>query len=249
MVRFDDQVVLLTGASSGIGRATALKLAAEGASLFLTDIAAEPLEETAKLANQVGSQPVEARVCDVSDEAQARAGVAACIERFGRLNALCNIAGVIQFEHTDKTSFEVWRRIMSVNLDGTFLMTREAIPHLLETKGAIVNTGSTAGLMGLPYGAAYGASKGGVHAFTRAIAVEYSTRGLRCNAVCPASIDTGMSQPRFPEGIDMKLLMRPASLHGVRPPEVVADLIAFLISDEAIHITGEEIRVDGAALA
>ena len=112
-----------------------------------------------------------------------------------------------------------------------------------------VNVGSTAGLMGLPYGSAYSASKGGVHAFTRAIAVEYASRGLRCNSVCPASIDTGMSRPRFPKGIDTDLLQRAASLHGVRPPEVVADLIAFLVSDEAIHITGEEIRIDGAALA
>ncbi len=248
MARLDDRVILLTGASSGIGRATALKLASEGASLFLTDIAADPLEETAKRAAEAGVA-VEHRVCDVSDESQARECVAACVERFGRLDALANVAGVIQFEHTDRTSFELWRRILSVNLDGTFLMTREAIPHLLATRGVIVNTGSTAGLMGLPYGAAYGASKGAVHAFTRAVAVEYSDRGLRCNAVCPASIDTGMARPRFPEGVDMALLNRPASLHGVRPPEVVADLIAFLISDDAIHITGEEIRIDGAALA
>lgn len=248
MARFDDRIILLTGASSGIGRATALKLAREGASLFLTDIAAEPLEETAKLATEAGGT-VESRVCDVSDEAHAVATVAACIERFGRLDALCNIAGIIQFERTDQTSFELWRRILSVNLDGTFLMTREAIPHLLETRGVIVNTGSTAGLMGLSYGAAYGASKGAVHAFTRSIAVEYASRGLRCNAVCPASIETRMSRPRFPKDADMALLNRAASLHGVRPPEVVADLIAFLISDDAIHISGEEIRIDGAALA
>ncbi|MBW1883438.1 MAG: SDR family oxidoreductase [Deltaproteobacteria bacterium] len=248
MARFDDRAILLTGASSGIGRATALKLAAEGASLFLTDIAAEPLEETAKRAVQAGAE-VETHVCDVSDEGQVRAAVAACVERFDRLNALCNIAGILAFEHTDKTSFELWRRILAVNLDGTFLMSREAIPHLLETKGVIVNTGSSAGLMGLPYGAAYGASKGAVHALSRAIAVEYSGRGLRCNSVCPASIETAMASPQFPEGADMALLRRSASLHGARPPEVVADLIAFLISDEALHITGEEIRVDGAALA
>lgn len=248
MARFDDQIILLTGASSGIGRATALKLAGEGASLFLTDIAAEPLAATVKEAAAAGGT-VASRICDVSSEEHAIATVAACIERFGRLDALCNIAGIIQFEHTDKTSFEMWRRILSVNLDGTFLMIRESLPHLLETRGCIVNTGSTAGLMGLPYGAAYGASKGGVHAITRAIAVEYSGRGLRCNSVCPASIETAMSRPRFPRGIDMNLLNRAASLHGERPPEVVADLIAFLVSKEAIHITGEEIRIDGAALA
>jgi NAD(P)-dependent dehydrogenase (short-subunit alcohol dehydrogenase family) len=248
MGRFDGQVLLLTGASSGIGRAAAVRLASEGASLFLTDVAEEALEETVKIAQQAGGQ-VDSQVCDVSDEAQARAGVEGCIARYGKLDTLCNIAGVIRFEHTDKTSFEMWRLILSVNLDGTFLMTREAIPHLLKTRGAIINIGSTAGLMGLPYGAAYGASKGGVHAFTRAVAVEYSKQGLRCNAICPASIETRMSAPEFPEGVDMSLLQRPASLHGVRSPEVVANLIAFLASDEAIHITGEEIRIDGAALA
>jgi NAD(P)-dependent dehydrogenase (short-subunit alcohol dehydrogenase family) len=248
MARFDDRVILLTGASAGIGRATALKLAGEGASLFLTDVAAEALEETAKLALQAGGR-VEARTCDVSSEEQAQTAVSGCLEHYGKLDALGNIAGVIQFEHTDKTSFELWRRILAVNLDGTFLMAREAIPHLLESKGVIVNVGSTAGLMGLPYGAAYGASKGGVHALTRAIAVEYASRGLRCNSVCPGSIETAMGSPKFPEGVDMRLLMRPAALNGTRPPDVVADLIAFLMSDEALHITGEEIRIDGAALA
>jgi len=248
MSRFEDRVLLLTGASSGIGRAAALRLAREGASLFLTDVAAEALEETAKAAEQAGAR-VTSQVCDVSQEDQARATVAACVARFGKLDTLCNIAGVIQFEHTVETSFELWRRILSVNLDGTFLMTREAIPHLLETRGSIINIGSTAGLMGLPYGAAYGASKGGVHALTRAVAVEYARQGLRCNAICPASIETRMSAPRFPKGVEMDLLQRPASLHGVRSPDEVANLIAFLASDEAIHISGEEIRIDGAALA
>ena len=248
MARFDDKVILLTGVSSGIGRATALRLASEGATLFLTDVVAEALEETSKLASQAGAE-VDARTCDVSNEDQAIATVAACVERFGRLDALGNIAGVIQFEHTDKTTFDTWRKIMSVNLDGTFLMTREAIPHLLETKGVIVNTGSTAGIMGLPYGAAYGASKGGVHAFTRAVAVEYAKKGLRCNSVCPASIETAMGSPKFPEGVDMDLLMRPAALNGTRPPDVIANFITFLMSDEAEHINGEELRMDGAALA
>lgn len=248
MSRFENQVLLLTGASSGIGRAAALRLASEGASLFLTDIVAEALEETAKSAEQAGAQ-VAVQVCDVSKEDQAREAVAACVARFGKLDTLCNIAGVIQFEHLTETSFELWRRILSVNLDGTFLMIREAIPHLLETRGSIINIGSTAGLMGLPYGAAYGASKGGVHALTRSVAVEYARQGLRCNAICPASIETRMASPKFPKDVDMKLLQRPASLHGVRSPDEVASLIAFLASKEAIHISGEEIRIDGAALA
>jgi len=248
MGRFDDKVIFITGASSGIGRAAAIRLASEGASLYLADVAPTDLEESAKLAGQHGGD-IESRLCDISDEAQAAEGIAACIERYGRLDVLCNVAGVIQFEHTEKTSFETWRRILSVNLDGTFLMCRAAIPHLLETKGAIVNIGSTAGLMGLAYGAAYGASKGGVHALTRAIAVEYAKRGLRCNAICPGSIETRMSAPKFPDEIDMQVLIRSSSLQGVAQTKEVANLIAFLASDEASHINGEEIRIDGAALA
>jgi NAD(P)-dependent dehydrogenase (short-subunit alcohol dehydrogenase family) len=252
MSRFEDQTLLLTGAGSGIGRATALKLAAEGASIFLCDIVSEGLEETVKLANEAASASarVEAQVTDISDEAQAKASVAACVECFGKLDTLCNNAGVLAYEHTHEMSLEFWRRILSVNLDGTFLMTREAIPHLLETRGALVNIGSTAGLAGLAYGSAYSASKGAIHAFTRAIAVEYAGRGLRANSICPASIETGMTKPtRMPDQADFALLQRLSSLHGTAGPEAVADLVLFLASDAASHISGEEIRVDGAALA
>ena len=248
MKRFQHHVCYVTGASTGIGRSSALRLAEEGAALFLTDIAAADLEETAKLAREHGGD-VETRICDVSDETQAGEGIATCVERYGRLDVACNIAGILRFAHTHEMSFENWRRILSVNLDGVFLTCRAAIPHLLETRGAIVNMGSTAGLMGLPYGAAYGASKGGVHALTRAIAVEYAQRGLRCNSICPASIETRMATPEFPKGVDMDLLMRPASLAGTRGPDEVAKLVAFLASDEALHINGEEIRIAGAALA
>lgn len=248
MSDLQDRVILVTGASSGIGRASALHLASKGAALWITDVAEADLEETRQQVAAEGGR-VEARVCDVSSEDQARQTVADCVAHYGKLEVLCNIAGVIRFEHTHETSFELWRKIVSVNLDGVFLMCREAIPHLLEVKGSIVNIGSTAGLMGLPYGAAYGASKGGVHAFTRAIAVEYAKRGLRANSVCPASIESRMSAPEFPKGVDMSLLMRPASLHGVRAPEEVAKLVAFLASDESRHISGSELRIDGAALA
>lgn len=249
MGRLEDKVLLLTGAASGIGRASAIRAAREGARLFLTDVVAAGLEETTKRVTELGAQ-VEARAADISDEQQARSSVAACVERFGRLDVLCNNAGIIAYERAHEMSLAFWRRILSVNLDGTFLMTREAIPHLLATKGAIVNLGSTAGLAGLAYGSAYSASKGAIHAFTRAIAVEYADQGLRANSICPASIQTGMSgTAKLPKNAKLDLMNRLASLHGAAGPEVIADVVVFLASDESRFVTGAEIRVDGAALA
>jgi NAD(P)-dependent dehydrogenase (short-subunit alcohol dehydrogenase family) len=250
MRRFEDKVALVTGAASGIGRATAERLASEGAKLACLDVQAEAVEETAKRAAQAGGEAF-GRVCDVSDESQVAAAVAACIERFGRLDALCNVAGILRFSHTHELSLEAWRRVQSVNLDGTFLMCRAALPHLLAAGGNIVNVSSTAALAGLPYGAAYGASKGGVLGLTRALAVEYGKQGVRCNAVCPGSIKTPMSAggAGLPEDADMKLVMRQMALDRPRGPETVASLIAFLASDDAAHVNGEHILVDGGTLA
>jgi NAD(P)-dependent dehydrogenase (short-subunit alcohol dehydrogenase family) len=248
--RFEDKVALVTGAASGIGRATAERLASEGARVFCVDVQAEAVEETAKRAGRAGVEAA-SRVVDVSDEAEVEACVAACAERFGRLDALCNVAGILRFAHAHELPFETWRQVMAVNLDGSFLMCREALPHLLESQGNIVNVSSTAALAGLPYGAAYGASKGGVLGLTRALAVEYGKRGVRCNAVCPGSIETPMSAggAGLPKDANYKLVMRQMALDKPRGPEQVAALIAYLASDEAAHVNGEEIKIDGGALA
>ena len=249
MGRLDDKVLLLTGAASGIGRASALRAAREGAALFLTDVVVAGLEDTAKRAAELGAK-VEVCAADISDEQQARSSVATCIERFGRLDVLCNNAGIIAYERVHEMSLAFWRRILSVNLDGTFLMTREAIPHLLATRGNIVNMASTAGMTGHPWSAAYAASKGGVLAFTRSIAVEYAGQGLRANAICPGSIETPITKAfHVPDGANPKLVRRIMPLTGFAGPEKVANLAAFLASDEGSHITGEEIRIDGGALS
>jgi len=160
------------------------------------------------------------------------------------------MAGLLRFDDTEQLATADWQRIVDVNLTGTLLLCREALPHLLESRGSIVNAGSTAALAGLPCGVAYSASKGGVLAMTRSIAVEYAKRGVRANCVCPGDIKTGMtSELEFPDTMDWELMPRIMSLSGAKGPEVVAGVIAMLASEDGIHITGEDILVDGGTLA
>ncbi len=249
MRRFEGKVVLITGASAGIGRATAERLVGEGAAAMLLDVVQEPLETTAKQCRELGGD-VEARICDVSCEAEVNAAVEACVARFGRLDVLVNIAGILLLEHTHKISLEQFERVLSVNLTGTFLCCKAALPHLPGSEGNIVNTSSTSALGGMPYGAAYGASKAGVLALTRTLAVEYGKQGLRANSVCPGSIKTAMTKrANLPGDADFELLRRAMPLDKPRGPEVVASVVAMLASEDGAHVNGESIRVDSGTLA
>jgi len=249
MKRFKDKVVLVTGAASGIGRACALRFAKEAASIFVGDVQAAALDATAKDARELGAA-CETALLDVTDEDAVREAVANCVARFGHLDVLCNVAGILRFDHTHELSLADWSRVLAVNLTGTFLLCREAIPHLLATRGNIVNMASTAGMTGHAWSAAYAASKGGVLAFTRSIAVEYAGQGVRANAICPGSIETPIKAAfHIPEGANPKLVRRIMPLTGFAGPEKVANLVAFLASEEGSHITGEEIRIDGGALS
>ncbi len=249
MGRFEDKVVLLTGAASGIGRASILRMAEEGAAVACADIQTQEVETVAKEASDFGSDAI-AIHCDVSDPASVEAAVQQTMDRFGRIDSLCNIAGILHFDNTHELALDRWNQILTVNLTGTFLMCKAALPHLLESEGNIVNMASTAALAGHPWTAAYSASKGGVMALTSTLAVEYGKQGLRANSVCPGGIVTpihGVFQ--LPEGANGELLQRIVPLDKMRPAETAASVVAFLASDDAAHINGESIRVDGGTLA
>lgn len=248
MARFDGKVVVVTGAASGIGRATALRLAEEGGQVLASDWDLERVTETVKLITDAGGQG-RAMKTDVSNYDACGELIAAAVAWGGKLDVLVNVAGVGGFVHTTEETAENFSRTLGVNLHGPFNTARHALPHLLESKGNIVNVASIAGLEAHPYAAAYCASKGGVVMLTKALAMEYASRQVRVNAVCPGGIKTPFIKNFKPiEESDVSLMMRMMSIIGrYGQPSEVSSAIAFLGSDEASFITGEVMRVDGGA--
>jgi NAD(P)-dependent dehydrogenase (short-subunit alcohol dehydrogenase family) len=224
-----------------MGRAVTVRLAAEGASVFGVDIDQGRLDDTQRLA----SGSVVMRQADLGDADDCAAIVAECVERFGRLDVLGNIAGIYLAEHTPKVTREQYRRVMAVNLDAYFFLAQASIPHLLETGGNIVNVASNAGLQGVPYSAAYCMSKGGVIQLTRSLAVEFLKTPLRVNAIAPAGTNTNIAtSTTFPAGMDADLASRMAGLRGLAEPEEIAALFLFLASDDARSVTGAVYTID-----
>jgi len=247
--RFDGKVAFVTGAASGIGRATARRLAAEGARVACVDISADGAASAADEITAAVGDAV-AITCDITDEKSVVAAVAQAVKAFGRMNVVCNIAGIGGFANTHEQSLESWNRIVAVNLTGTFLVCKATLPQLLDGGGVIINTSSTAGVMGQPYSAAYCASKGGVSMMTRAIAIEYAARGVRCNAVAPAGVDTPLVHNfDLPEGADFKQLERIMTPMGYSTPSEVAGAIVYMASDEAAYASGAILSIDGAISA
>ncbi|CAL9397563.1 SDR family NAD(P)-dependent oxidoreductase [Streptomyces sp. enrichment culture] len=250
MNRFDGRKVLITGAGSGIGQATVLRILEEGGTVVGADISEKGLEKTGALAAEAGTDGRLTTVTvDISDEQSVRDRIGGALDGLGGLDVLVNAAGILDSRHTETMTLEFWNRIIGVNLTGTFLMTRQALPALLESgKGVIVNFSSTSASFAHPYMAAYAATKGGIQSFTHAIASEYSKRGLRAVCVAPGSIASGMTHnPGLPKDTDYELLAKlsPALGEGFAGPETVAGAIAMLASDDGAFITGTELRIDG----
>jgi NAD(P)-dependent dehydrogenase (short-subunit alcohol dehydrogenase family) len=235
MSRFDGKVALVSGAAGGIGAAVADRLADDGATVVRGDIVP-------------GSDGI---ALDVTDAASCAAAVAHALDAHGRLDVLANVAGIGAGARITDVEPDQWRRIIEVNLTGTFLLSQAAVPALLATTGCIVNLGSVAGLRATPYNAAYCASKGGVVLLTKSMAIELAKDGVRVNVVCPASVDTPFLRNfELPEGADLSLFARAASPMGRRvEPEEVAAAVAYLASDEARTISGTTLVIDGAATA
>ena len=243
MKRFKNKVVLVTGAGSGIGRSTALRMDAEGATLIIVDINKDELIETKSWLKNKEST---AKVLDIS----TLADVKKFFKGLNKLDALINVAGILRFDNSHEVQIDDWNKILDVNLTGTFFMCSYALPLLLKSKGAIVNVSSSAALGSHAWTAAYSASKGGISAFSKTLAVEYGMEGLNVNCVCPASIETPMStNPDMPKDIDTRLLKKIMPIDGVnRSPDEIASTIAFLASQDAIDINGINLRVDGCLL-
>ena len=249
------KVAIVTGAGAGIGRATALKFAAEGAKVAISDVNVEGGEETADLIRKQGGDAF-FTAADVANPADVDALVAKTVERFGRLDCACNNAGIegkiAPFAEQPLDNFD---RIIAVNLRGVFLCLQAEIRQMLKNGGgAIVNLASVAGLIGFPGLAPYVASKHGVKGLTKNAALEYGKLGIRVNSVCPGGIDTRMLDSLAEQSTGGKAtsreLMNPMHPIGrIGTPDEVAELIVWLCSDRASFMTGTNIPVDGGFVA
>ncbi|WP_218919565.1 SDR family NAD(P)-dependent oxidoreductase [Pandoraea vervacti] len=246
VLRFKDKVVLVTGAGSGIGYATAERIAQEGGKLLLADINGDALRRAGDAIQAAHATEYGTFVFDASDMAGTREMVKTAAAHFGRLDVLCNIAGIAGGWHTHEMPEADYKRMMAINVDGVFASCQEAIPHLIETKGNIVNMASASSKQGQPYTAAYCASKAAVVAITRCLAVEYAGNGVRANAVCPGGVNTNIHHTiQFPKDADAKMMEKLYPLFPIAEPHEIAAAIAYLASDEARYVTGVDFSIDG----
>lgn len=245
----EGKTALVTGAASGLGRITAMRLAKAGSSVFLVDVNEAALSETVSLLG-IGTDKVAMQVADLSEPTACHSVVSAAVEKFGRLDALCNVAGLIYLANTPDMPLAQLQRTIDVNLMAPFVLSQAAIPHLLETNGAIVNVASSASYIGEAYAAAYCASKWGIVGMTKAMAMEFQKKPIRINAVAPGGMITNIAANFIPpENCDFELLKRFSGMRGTVETEDVADMIVLLASDAGRGFHGACVSIDAGITA
>jgi NAD(P)-dependent dehydrogenase (short-subunit alcohol dehydrogenase family) len=238
------KAALVTGAASGLGRATALKLGQAGADVCIVDVNPAGLEDTAQQLRALGVRAL-MHATDLSLRENCVAAVAAAVTEFGRLDALCNVAGVIVMCNAHEMSAADFQKTLAVNLSAPFYLIQAAIPHLLQANGAVVNVSSSASLIGEAYAVAYSATKAAVNHMTKSLAMEYVHKPVRFNAVAPGGMRTNIGTTiRMPPDVDYSLMKRYTGLRGMVEVDDVADMIAFLASDAARSYHGAIISID-----
>jgi meso-butanediol dehydrogenase/(S,S)-butanediol dehydrogenase/diacetyl reductase len=252
-VKLEDKVAVITGAGSGIGRATAILFAAEGARVVVADVVRAAGEETVEQIRQDGGMGVFAHA-DVTKESDVATMVQLAVETYGRLDVLYNNAGVTLPATVTATTEDIWNKTIDINLKGVMLGCKYAIPAMLKhSSGSIINTASMLGLVASPNQAPYCAAKGGVVMLTKQVAVDYAGHNIRANCICPSEVDTPMhrkfiAESSDPEATRQRLLER-IPLGRVASPEEIARVALFLASDDSSYITGVALPVDGGLTA
>ena len=237
MNRFENKIAIVTGAASGIGEATAARLRSEGGTVVGID--RDPVDDV-DMAIQL----------DLLDLDSIGPAVSRVIDAHGRINVLCNIAGIGHFARDEDETLEAWNRVIGVNLTSTFFMSQACLPHLLESQGCVVNTASTAGTNAQPWSSAYSASKGGVIALTQTMASTNGRSGIRVNCIAPGGVETEIyKQFMPPEDVDLTLMAVMEPFHRPARASELAAAFAFLASDDASYCNGIVLRVDGGTKA
>lgn len=249
MDEFHGKVVLVTGAASGLGRAASVRFAAEGANVCLVDLNGEGIAETADAIGAAGGTCV-SFAADLGQQPNCAAAVASAVDTFGRLDVLCNIAGVLRMHPLAEISVQDWDRLLSANLSAPLFMIQAAMPHLVAAHGNVINVVSTAAFLGQAYMAPYGATKAALLSLTRSLAMEFMHKPVRINALAPGGMLTPMATGlKIPDGLEMDLVGR---YMGIRPPSEIDDILEpllFLASDRARSVHGACYSADNGITA
>ena len=246
MNRLEGKVAVITGGNAGIGEAVAKRFAEEGAAVVVTGRRQHELDRVVSVIRS-GKGKALAVTGSVSDEGHVQDVTRKAVDSFGRIDILVNNAGIGDFgKRLHETDDATWAHVLEVNLTGVFRMTRAVVPQMLKQgRGAIVNISSVASLVGIPGLSAYAASKGGLDALTRALAIDYAKDGIRCNVVNPALIDTPMAAPLMANPEVLQALLSQYAIRRAGRPEEVANMVLYLSSDEADWVTGGTFTIDG----